>query len=444
MKTIYTLILLLAIAIPSSKAANYTISSNTTWSAAIGGSCWTCTITLAAGATLTIDASVTCGTCTISGGSIAVNNSFTCQSCSLSSESITMTNQTFTLQSATTTFTNVLFNASGTGGLNATGPMTLLNSTFNFSGSTYISNNGGQLSMTNSSVNLAGAASLTATAGPVNLASNSNIRVGDGTASSTSFLNINGPTLNIQDAGSSITIANKNNYYFNWSAYNSVSNSKTYTTTNNNLNCGGSGQNACSAPFVYGPASLSASGLIGSVVLAALLGDFNCSLLHNDAVLLRWSLSTQDGLGHFAIQRSRDARTWETIGTLLPAQLNGAYQFTDNNTPAGITYYRVQLVNTSGNELNSKIASVNAVPAEVVTIFPNPVTSAAFSLKFAAATDAVIHVFSIEGRLLYMTSLSGQEQYHIALPAAAAAAGLLVVQVITKEKTTSFSLVNKG
>jgi hypothetical protein len=53
----------------------------------------------------------------------------------------------------------------------------------------------------------------------------------------------------------------------------------------------------------------------------------------------------------------------------------------------------------------------------------------------------MIRVFTIDGRLLYMNSVSGQSQYAVQVPGTEATR-VLVVQVITKEKTSSFNLVN--
>ncbi len=53
----------------------------------------------------------------------------------------------------------------------------------------------------------------------------------------------------------------------------------------------------------------------------------------------------------------------------------------------------------------------------------------------------MINVFTADGKLLYMKSISGQSLYAINIPDAANS-HLLVMQIITKEKTSAFTLIS--
>src|ERR1700744_3315436 len=78
MKQIYSTLWILTLALLafSVKAQkNFTISSNTNWSAVtIPSTCASCTITIKSGVTLTMDEAVTCQNCNFQGGLLAINN----------------------------------------------------------------------------------------------------------------------------------------------------------------------------------------------------------------------------------------------------------------------------------------------------------------------------------------------------------------------------------
>ncbi|HVM88051.1 MAG TPA: hypothetical protein VMT76_07665 [Puia sp.] len=451
MKRIFTLVMLALLVILDQKAvaqATYTISSNTSWAGVPYPSyCNTCTFNISSGNTLSIDLkNITCSSCTFNGGNISITKDFTCQSCSFNADSISMKNVTLNLQSSTTSFSNVVFDISGNGAINATSPVNITNSIFTFTNNAYFLNNGGTLNLTNSTMYFYKSAYFIANAGPVNLKSNSKLVAGDGTASSTAYIKINGPQLNEYD-NSFIALANTNNYYFNWSSYHSAVTGANYSTSTNTMNCGGTGQNSCSAPNVYGPASLTTSGLVSGNILPVVLTDFKAAF-NNNAVAISWSTQQEQNSAYFTVERSADGSNWDVIGN-VQAKGNSSvisnYSFADIAPFNGNNYYRLLMVDLDGKQAVSDIAHVSvAVTAQTATsIYPNPVTNLAFNLRVGSTDPVVVKIFSAEGRMVGIMSLRNQLQYHVELPASIGHNNYLIVQIVKGNKAETLSLFNK-
>jgi len=446
MKKISTLIplVLLILGYNSQAQTTYTVSSNKSWNGTYPATCTSCTFNISSGVTLTIDKSITCNTCTFNGGNIVITQDVVCQPCSFSGNTISMNNKTLKPNSSTTTFSSVNFTVSGAGILLANTPVNISSSTFIFNNTSFFNNNGGQLAVTGSTITFNDDANFLANAGPVNLSATSRLIAGSGSVSSNAFLKMNGPTLNVYD-NSSVSIKNKNNYYFNWGSYSTPTTGSSYSTSSNTLNCGGVGQNACSAPKVYGCATLNSLGASACSTLPVSLNDFSADYINN-RVELSWSTQEEINFDHFVIERSSDAGNWQATGTVYSkySSIGNKYNFTDASPLNNDNYYRLQIVDKDGKISYTKIISINAgAIASQVSIFPNPVTNLTFNIKLSSTKAAIVNVFTMEGRLLFVTSLQGQTQYQVKLPANASTTNYLIVQVINDGKTNTFNILNK-
>jgi hypothetical protein len=446
MKKISTLLslVLMIVAYNSQAQTTYTVSANTSWNGTYPTSCTSCTFNISTGVTLTIDKNITCNTCTFNGGKISITQDVVCQPCTFSSNTISLNNKELKPNSSTTSFSSVNFSASGSADILANTAVNITNSTFTFNNTSFFKNNGGQLAMSASTMNFYDDAYFLANAGPVNLSTTSHLVAGNGTLSSTAYIKMNGPTLNIYD-NSSISIKNKNNSYFNWGSYNSPTNGASYSTASNTMNCGGANPHACSAPNVYGCATLNSSGASACSILPVSMNDFSAAYTSN-TVELSWSTSEEINFDHFVIERSTDAGNWQSIGTVYSkySSTGNTYHFTDSYPLSNTSYYRLQIADKDGKISYTKIISVNNESnTNQVSIFPNPVTNLTFNVKLPSTAAAIVNVFTIEGRILFITSLQGQTQYQVKLPASASSTNYLIVQIISNGKTHTFNILNK-
>jgi hypothetical protein len=439
MKTLLTGIVLM-IFLSSLQAQTYNITSNSLWSTVHPGDCWTCTFNISSGITLTLNTNNTCGTCTINGGTLKMSSGFNFQSVVFSGTTINLNGFTLTPNSGFATFTNSVVNATGASLLNATVPVNLTNSTFNFSGTSEFRNNGGAMNASSSHLYFYGSSFFNATAGPVNLNTNTQMVAGDGSKTSTAYLLFNGPALNLMDAGSSLSVANVNNYYYNWATYKSVSNSQTYTTTNNSKNCGGTGQNACQAQFFFGCASFGSLGAVTCTTLASSISDFKATK-SGDIIKLSWSLADDGQNNHLIIERSTDAVHFTPLSVTNTNELQTEYTYADHNPETGENVYRIRMITADGMISFSKMIPVQNNVSSEIEVFPNPSAGGHFFVQLLSTENATICIYDMSGRLLYMSSYSGQLKYSINLPQVKNKQ-YLVVHVVTAAKSATFNVLN--
>ena len=191
----------------------------------------------------------------------------------------------------------------------------------------------------------------------------------------------------------------------------------------------------------FGGASLSSTGPVPSTILASAIGDLKISVLNNNSVKLSWTLSGATGGEYFQVERSNDAQNFTPLLTLPAGQLNGTYNYTDESPHSGENDYRVKLTGTDGIISYSKIISEQTTGKENLSLFPNPCTNGNIQIRLSSVQSVRINAFSIDGRLLYMGSLSGQSSYALNIPGTVNT-HILVIQVITKERTSTFNLIN--
>jgi hypothetical protein len=450
MKQIYTLILMtLTLSFVSVIHAQktYTISSNTSWTAGSYPSyCSSCTFNISSGKTLTLNSSSpTCANCVFTGGNIAITQAFICQTCSFSSDSITMSSETMTLESSTSTFSKTVFNVAGNGAVIGDAAVTLTNSLFIFNGTSYFLNNGGALNMTGSIMDFYGSSYFLANAGPVNLISTSSLVAGNGNKSNTSYIEMNGPQLNIYD-NSFIGLANLNNYYFNWTSYYSESNNKTYSTSVNTMNCGRTGQNACATPKVYGPASLNSMGILSNNVLPVVLSEFSATLNGNE-VLLQWQTQQEINSDYFTVERSEDGINWSPIATVKAMGTTTEvtnYSFTDEDPLHPASYYRLQMTDEDGSALNSGVVNIQFQNTENnISVYPNPIQQSSFTVKTGSEEVARIQLYGSDGRLFNSYAVQGQTQYQLQLPASIPHNSYLIIKISLTSTVKTLVVLNK-
>ncbi|QRR01142.1 M4 family metallopeptidase [Dyadobacter sandarakinus] len=117
--------------------------------------------------------------------------------------------------------------------------------------------------------------------------------------------------------------------------------------------------------------------------------------------ILNWSTSGEAGSDYFVVQKSRDASSFEALGTVTAAgtvKTTSTYRFTDGQAAAGITYYRIKQVDRDARFRYSRIVKVEA-GAGAVTFFPNPVQSTLkVQLPSSESRTAKVQVVDAGGR----------------------------------------------
>jgi hypothetical protein len=227
---------------------------------------------------------------------------------------------------------------------------------------------------------------------------------GDGATTSKAFIKFNGGTLNELD-NSYISIANYNNYYFNWSPYNAGG--KSIQTTNNNINCG-NGKNDCSAPVVYGPSTLNFAGVSSSAVLPVKLSAFNVTLVAAQ-VNIEWTTDMEANASRYEIERSIDGINWNKIGTVTAkgnSSIVTKYSYSDMLKNGGNVSYRLKMIDLDETFSYSLIRTIKTTSTVEMNVFPNPATNY-IVISAKDNNKKNIQLLNINGQIVKQTSGSG-------------------------------------
>lgn len=377
--------------------ASYNITQNTTWNSnsSIPNPCFDCTFNISNGVTLTIETDVTFQNVEFNGGSVIIDN-----------KKVTL----WTSKGGPSEFKNTSFRFKKNSSLIGSAPIILTNSKFRFEDESYM-NPQHTLDVINSQLQFVQNAYFEATGSEVNLKNSSLVTVGDGTLASKAYFKVNGSNLNIYD-NSAIRMANKNNYYFNWSDYTSKVTNKKIRTTDNNLNCGGTGVNACSPPMLFGPSLINGQGFGVASILPVKLIDFDVKTSSNNSRILTWSTETEVNAAEFVIEVSTDTKQWSSIATVKAAGSSSTvinYNVTDASKRSGVVNYRLKMVDLDGQYSYSfiKMIDLGTNGAQEVSVYPNPATSyVMIATKNRSQVGSSVQIINQNGLPVYNAKLT--------------------------------------
>lgn len=141
-------------------------------------------------------------------------------------------------------------------------------------------------------------------------------------------------------------------------------------------------------------------------VLSINLVNFNAKNVDEKKALLRWATSEEKNNKYFEIQRSGPSTDFETIGTVAgsgsPTQAKN-YSFTDNFPMHGTNYYRIKIVDASGNSTYSPVAPVKFNLRKII-IYPNPAHDKIYirnNTNFSKGDALNIQLLDLSGKVLY-------------------------------------------
>jgi len=136
---------------------------------------------------------------------------------------------------------------------------------------------------------------------------------------------------------------------------------------------------------LYGDPAVRILNTTPSSTLPVELVDFKASLL-KEQVKLDWSTAWEKNNSYFIVERSYNAKVFESIGVVEgkgDVSTTTAYDFIDSKPGPGINYYRLKQIDKLSNqkEVNngviSRVIAVNVPGTESLIVFPNPTSDLA-------------------------------------------------------------------
>jgi hypothetical protein len=152
-----------------------------------------------------------------------------------------------------------------------------------------------------------------------------------------------------------------------------------------------------------GTAIESARTLVVAGTLPVKLKSFTAKTV-SGSVRLDWQTLTEINSLHFAIDRSSNGRTWETIGMVNAtgdSYLPVNYSYTDKDPSTGNNYYRLRTVDRDGAAEISGTVQVNvASPSQGISVYPSPASNAIYVKGIAGSSNLSYMITDPEGKTL--------------------------------------------
>ncbi len=140
-----------------------------------------------------------------------------------------------------------------------------------------------------------------------------------------------------------------------------------------------------------------------SVPLPLSLLSFRGILKENEVELI-WQTTAELNTSSFEIERSTNENSFSIIGSLKASNNpNGMiYEYPDTNSPEGLIFYRLKMIDINGNFNYSPIISIkHNIDQNIYSVFPNP-TNSFIEMKHPVSSDqAYLKIIDITGRIVY-------------------------------------------
>jgi hypothetical protein len=174
--------------------------------------------------------------------------------------------------------------------------------------------------------------------------------------------------------------------------------------------------------------------------------DLDAKVDRVNKVHLNWHAANSNDIKGFEIQRSNDNETWKKIGW-IPAHTNQPdFNYTDEETLSGNTWYRVKLVQQDHSWQFSPVKQVFLVaPHEEVRISPNPVNDyALLHLDANCNGTATVTIRTLFGRVMnvnYMILRPGDNQLMIDM--SGIKQGIYLLEIKTEGKLFTKKIIKR-
>ena len=133
-----------------------------------------------------------------------------------------------------------------------------------------------------------------------------------------------------------------------------------------------------------------------------------------EVVFLNWATTRESNSDRFEIERSTDAKIWNTIARKVSSSESTVlanYDFTDTSPFEGINYYRLRMVDKDETFAYSRIQQVSFGARTNLSVYPNPATT---SLTLSGKINGAVKIYNLSGQQVLQTEVK-TEKTHIFL-----------------------------
>lgn len=163
------------------------------------------------------------------------------------------------------------------------------------------------------------------------------------------------------------------------------------------------------------------------------LVSFDAKAQSNKTVKISWKTTEEINAAYFAVERSRDSKTFTEITRVETAANSSVlkeYAVIDRSPSFGTNYYRLRQVDLDGKSQVFRIVSTTVSDQDQpFGAFPNPAGSAQFSIKVENANEAKVMLYDILGRNLAVVAEKESDHVLVIKPKGALQPGIYLAEV---------------
>lgn len=164
---------------------------------------------------------------------------------------------------------------------------------------------------------------------------------------------------------------------------------------------------------------------------------------NNSAVSLNWSTATESNSSYFAVERSTDAMSFESIGIVEGAgnsNVKRSYEFSDTEPFQALAYYRLKLTDQDGSYRYSNIIAYDPKAENELLLFPNPSNNGKITLRhdYEKGSSNFIKVMDYSGKTIHEQEILSNSTE---LELSAFKKGVYILQFTSRGRSTFKKLV---
>jgi Secretion system C-terminal sorting domain len=149
---------------------------------------------------------------------------------------------------------------------------------------------------------------------------------------------------------------------------------------------------------------------LGLAPLPVKLESFTGKLNSDKTILLQWSVTEQQDIKEYAIERSTDGTSFSTlVGTVAPGNTQ-TYSMLDSRPATGKNYYRLKTTELSGKITYSNVIVINLKAGIVISLYPNPVKDKLTIQQFGTIQNKTAILADQQGKVLQTIKLINLQQ----------------------------------
>jgi hypothetical protein len=147
--------------------------------------------------------------------------------------------------------------------------------------------------------------------------------------------------------------------------------------------------------------------------------SFNADI-QNTAIVLKWITASEQNNKGFDVERSTNARSWNTLSFVPTKAVNGnstevlEYLLTDKQPSNGVNYYRLKQLDNNGRYRYSEVRVVRFGQASQIIISPNPTNGVVAISGFSKGKNQIVVTNAI-GQILMNKEIDNLSSYHLDL-----------------------------